>query len=347
MCGIELSERFFHDVIDPILQAQYQPWLPFFAAGLIGSGSEVLGFDDDLSQDHNFSPRVQLFVAQPSLEPLIDTLRHTIVAAAPTHYLGFALQQDQWLSFIEVAPLDAFFLNYLHLADWPRTPQDWLKLDEQKLVELTNGKVFFDPQGRLQQRRALLHFYPDDVRIFLLYQGFVRLSEVGAIERTIQRGDRIATELYRAFFVYFAIKVFHLYCRRYCPYHKWMGRHLQTLGDNGVKLHQLLETMMTTVDLSATRTGVIDILHFLSEPILQELGVDLTNIPPSHERLHLIDFDWDCVLTALKRVLPDELQRLSPVITPKNMWGLLFDMEGLGSDHRATLQANLDFLRQE
>lgn len=347
MRGLELSQRFFHDVIHPLLQTHYQPVLPFLAAGLLGGGSEVLGFDDAISQDHNFSPRVQLFVTEPAITPEIDAIRHTILAAAPAQYLGFPLQHDQWLSFIEVAPLDAFFHNYLTIDHWPSTAQDWLKLDEQKLLELTSGKVFFDPQGRLQQRRTLLHFYPDDVRYFLLYQGFARLSEVGAIERTIRRGDIIATSLYQAFFVYFAIKVFHLFHRRYCPYRKWMGRSLQTMGEDGRHLHQMLETMLTTADLAATRTGVITILHFLSELILHELAITPMAAPPSHKPLHLINFDWDRIRMALKASLPNELLRLSPVVTPQTMWGLLFDMEGLGSDYRATLQANLDFLRQE
>ncbi|MEX5713141.1 hypothetical protein AB1484_34110 [Parafrankia sp. FMc6] len=32
------------------------------AAALLGEGSEVLGFDDEISTDHDFGPRVQLFV---------------------------------------------------------------------------------------------------------------------------------------------------------------------------------------------------------------------------------------------------------------------------------------------
>ncbi len=347
MRGLELSQAFFHDVIHPVLQTHYQPLLPFLAAGLVGSGSEVLGFDDAISQDHNFSPRVQIFVTEPVIEPQIDAIRQTILAAAPAQYLGFHLQHDQWLSFIEVAPLDAFFQSYLTIDHWPRTAQDWLKLDEQKLLELTSGKVFFDPQGRLEQRRALLYFYPDNVRYFLLYQGFTRLSEVGAIERTIQRSDVIATELYRAFFVYFAIKVLHLYRRRYCPYRKWMGRSLQTLGDDGRRLHQLLQAMLTTVDLPATHTGVNNVLTFLSDLMVHELTLNPADAPPSHMHLHLINFDWDRILTALKARLPDELLHLSPVVTPQSMWGITFDMDGLGSDYRSTLQANLDFLRQE
>lgn len=347
MRGLELSEKFFHEVVYPILQTEYQALLPMLAIGFLGSGSEILGFDDELSQDHNFSPRVHIFVTEPQGEPFMATIRQTIIDAAPAHYLGFALQQDEWLAFVQVTPLEAFFLDYLQMRHFPQSPQDWLKLDEQKLLELTAGKVFFDPQGRLQQMRERLDAYPDVVRYFLLYQGFVRLSEVGAIERTVRRGDPIATALYQAFFIYFAIKVLHLYKRRYCPYKKWMGHHLQYLGDEGRWLKQAIETMLTGSTLQQTREDVIAILTFLGGLVLGELDLDATELELRPDRLQLIPFAWDPVLSALKAALPVALLELPPVITPQPWWGLLFDMEGLGSSYQATLEANLDFLRQE
>ena len=59
--GVELSRRYFHDVVEPVLAREF-PDLRYSAA-LIGYGSEVLGFDTPMSTDHNWGPRVLLFLS--------------------------------------------------------------------------------------------------------------------------------------------------------------------------------------------------------------------------------------------------------------------------------------------
>lgn len=61
MNGIELSRQFFDEYIYPRLAREYARWLPALSAGLLGEGSDVLGFDDAISHDHNYSPRVVIW----------------------------------------------------------------------------------------------------------------------------------------------------------------------------------------------------------------------------------------------------------------------------------------------
>ena len=56
MQGLELSRRFYFEAVRPILDRSF-PDLEH-AAALIGHGSELLGFDDELSQDHQWGARV-------------------------------------------------------------------------------------------------------------------------------------------------------------------------------------------------------------------------------------------------------------------------------------------------
>ena len=58
--GLDLAEGFFKDAVYPILES-HQPKLKYSAA-LIGFGSEVLGFDTEMSMDHHWGPRVMLFL---------------------------------------------------------------------------------------------------------------------------------------------------------------------------------------------------------------------------------------------------------------------------------------------
>lgn len=58
--GLDLCETFFNDIAKPILST-YFPKLKY-TAGLIGYGSDVLGFDDETSTDHMWGPRFYLFL---------------------------------------------------------------------------------------------------------------------------------------------------------------------------------------------------------------------------------------------------------------------------------------------
>jgi len=54
--GLDLSEAFYHEAVEQIIR-QELPSLSY-AAALVGSGSEVLGLDTEMSTDHHWGPRV-------------------------------------------------------------------------------------------------------------------------------------------------------------------------------------------------------------------------------------------------------------------------------------------------
>ncbi|NIV28224.1 MAG: hypothetical protein GWN58_01560, partial [Anaerolineae bacterium] len=60
--GLELAGLYYREAVRPILQAHYPDLV--HSAGLIGPGSEVLGFDDETSTDHSWGPRAVLFLSK-------------------------------------------------------------------------------------------------------------------------------------------------------------------------------------------------------------------------------------------------------------------------------------------
>ena len=56
MNGLELSRAFYEEHGAPLLHEQFPEAEGLIAVGLIGSGSECLGFDDEVSRDHDFEP---------------------------------------------------------------------------------------------------------------------------------------------------------------------------------------------------------------------------------------------------------------------------------------------------
>src|SRR5687768_14434953 len=96
--GLELSRLFFEEAVAPVLAAEF-PRLRYGAA-LLGAGSEVLGFDTEMSADHEWGPRVDLFVGKDDYErasaDVLETLRHKL----PHRFRGYST------SFTEPDPTD-------------------------------------------------------------------------------------------------------------------------------------------------------------------------------------------------------------------------------------------------
>ena len=63
--GLELCERYFDEAVVPIWADQF-PSLQY-SAGLIGYGLDVLGFDDEVSTDHMWGPRLYLFLKEKEI----------------------------------------------------------------------------------------------------------------------------------------------------------------------------------------------------------------------------------------------------------------------------------------
>mgnify|MGYP007070026497 CR=1 FL=1 len=85
--GLVLCREFFHEEAEPILKKQY-PELRY-SAGLIGYGSDVLGYDDPVSRDHMWGPRFYLFLQEKDLtlkSDLIDLFARNL----PYAYKGYS-----------------------------------------------------------------------------------------------------------------------------------------------------------------------------------------------------------------------------------------------------------------
>jgi hypothetical protein len=79
--GLELASKFYEEAVRPILESVFSA-LPYSAA-LIGSGSEVLGFDNEMSADHHWGPRVMLFLRRARLRAPSGRAHRNIAAKAP------------------------------------------------------------------------------------------------------------------------------------------------------------------------------------------------------------------------------------------------------------------------
>ena len=89
--GVELNRLFFQEVVGPLIAAQF-PDLAYSAA-LIGYGSDVLGYDTLLSTDHEWGPRLWLFLDgsdEPEFYRVAKPLNQTLKQNLPATFRGYS-----------------------------------------------------------------------------------------------------------------------------------------------------------------------------------------------------------------------------------------------------------------
>jgi hypothetical protein len=227
--GRALAAAYFAAVVQPIAE----PILngsPYGAA-LLGDGSEVLGYDDAVSTDHAFGPRVQLFlpdafVATERLERALDEQLPPVFMGRPVRFAhpqnaGGALTHQ-----VVVTTVRAFFRSHLGFDPLGAiTPIDWLSVPSARLAGLTYGPVFADGTGELTGARAALEWYPVDVWRAVLAAQWVRIEqEEPFVGRAGSTGDDLGSAVIAARLVRDYMRLGFLVERRYAPYAKWFGR---------------------------------------------------------------------------------------------------------------------------
>src|SRR5215218_5944287 len=85
--GLELSGLFFEEAVRPALAAEF-PALRY-AAALLGAGSDVLGFDTEMSSDHEWGPRVDLFVGKEDYEHEGAAIEESLRQRLPHRFRGY------------------------------------------------------------------------------------------------------------------------------------------------------------------------------------------------------------------------------------------------------------------
>lgn len=262
--GLELSERFYTDVVKGIIKDNL-PNLRY-AAGLIGPGSEVLGFDDTISRDHHWGPRLQLFLENSDYQKYSDKLDSIFRKQLPYVFLGYSTNwsepdpNDNMTQMlkpiskgtinhrIEIYTVTSYLKKFLNITDLKLSERDWLLFPEQRLLEFTSGKVFHDEAGELTKAREVLHYYPTNVWKFKLMALWEKISqEMAFVGRTGIIGDDLGSRIEATRLVRNMMMIAYVLERQYIPYAKWLGHGFKTLPIAN-KLGPILSKVLTEED---------------------------------------------------------------------------------------------------
>ena len=275
--GLVLAEGFFHKEVEPILGSRY-PGLQYSAA-LIGMGSEVHGFDTEMSTDHHWGPRAMLFLHPDDFGSKRDAIRTSLSNELPTTCLGYSTNfskhpEDnvQILRPITSGPInhqvetytiEGFFTDYLNIEiSKGLQPADWLTLPHHRLRSVTSGRVFRDDIG-LEKARTQFSWYPHDVWLYILASAWARVGqEEHLMGRAGSVGDENGSAIIGSRLVRDIMRLAFLMERKYPPYPKWFGTAFSQLRA-AAELEPILASVLHATSWRERETGLCDAYSIL------------------------------------------------------------------------------------
>lgn len=244
MKGLELSKKYFQDVIYPMLLDEFPEFVNRMAVGLVGEGSECFGYDDEISRDHDWGAKVCIWLDTEDYNRIGTYLSHRL-SELPSIFQSYPVC---WIPGRNgVMEIDAFFIKYLNAKGPLQTIGQWMHVPEHYLAVASNGEVFFDPSGKFSAIwKDLRMGYPEDIRLKKIAARCMKIGQSGQYNylRSMRRGDKVAAELALSEFIQSVISVIYLLNNKYTPFYKWMFHGMKELPLLGMEMADSMERLL-------------------------------------------------------------------------------------------------------
>jgi Domain of unknown function (DUF4037) len=243
--GLSISREFIESTLLPLLQKSLPNDFDRLAVAIVGTGSEILGMDDEISRDHHWGPRANVMYLRADADRLRDKLRRLFDEELPRNYGEYAIHANIGnLTGVCCGAVEDFFLRFLGTDELPARDLDWLALCEVDLFHVTAGQVVYDGPGELTRRRQALAYYPANVWRKRIADWCMYVTGRDApynIHRVSKRHDDVTCTIYFGLCVKRLMELcFALNCQ-YAPYTKWLNQTYRKLPKYADDLAPLID----------------------------------------------------------------------------------------------------------
>lgn len=282
MKGLELAEKFYNEYGKKMLDENFSHIKEYLAVGLVGSGSECFGFDDEISHDHDFEPGFCIFLPDENLVSSKDKFElEKAYSKLPKEFEGFKRNELSPVGGNRhgVVRISDFFENKTGSKNGDIHNKDWFFISEQFLLEATNGKIFCDNLGLITEIRENLKYLPEDVRLKKLAGNILVMAQAGQYnyKRCVLREETAAAQLAVIEFVNATLKVIFLLNKKYIPYYKWSFHALKELPKMS-QFYYELEYLISSSNTEKEAKLKEEIIEKISTSVIEELKFQkLTN----------------------------------------------------------------------
>ncbi len=272
--GLQIAENYYLEIGKKMIHENFSNYEKYMAIGLVGEGSECLGFDDEISEDHDFNTGFCIWLPTHIFEEIGAKLKKAYENMPKNPINKFSIETSEGKGRTGVFSVNDFYKKYVGCPGIPKNNIEWLLAPEINLSMATNGKIFQDNLGEFTQiRKQLLNFYPRDVLLKKLVARMAQMSQYGQYnyERCMKRGDSAAAYLSCSEFVKSTGSIVYLLNRKYMPFYKWMFRGMETL-EHLSEVKTMLENLIDIPDTQKNITDKVAVIEEICMKICEELN---------------------------------------------------------------------------
>lgn len=242
MKGLEIAQGFYTEWGKAYLEQSFPELAKRVAIGRV-FGSDVIGADDEISQDHNWGPQFTIFLSEEDHAEQGEELSKVMNAGAPNPWKGFRLDGAGDQS-VEVASIPLWIETWIGFSEQPSRDEDWKIIVKQRidgginearesiLYFLRHAAIWYDGSGELNKWRESLHYYPERVWYSRLAEELFRVwqhGEYNFVQRIAKRDDPLAKTVCIGEFTDGVMRTLLLLNRDYTPYWKWLAHEFRKL----------------------------------------------------------------------------------------------------------------------
>lgn len=272
--GLELAKLYYEAYGKSMIHNQFPQYEKFVAVGLVGDGSECLGFDDNISEDHDFGPGFCIWLPDDVFKKVGGQIQSAYDNLPKKFKNKKRIETFEGKGRVGVFSIGEFYKRYIGCEEVPRNNIQWMLTPETSLCTAVNGKVFEDNFGEFSKiRDGLLEFYPKDIFLKKIVARMATMSQSGQYnyERCMKREAFAAAYLSCNEFIKAALSTVYLLNRKYMPFYKWSFKGMKNLSIlNEIK--EMLEELILLLDIPENTEKKVNLIEYICIKIREELN---------------------------------------------------------------------------
>ncbi|MEY8506916.1 DUF4037 domain-containing protein [Lachnospiraceae bacterium 42-17] len=252
---LEKCREFYKKYGIPMIHEKFSEYENRIAVGLAGEGSECFGYEDNISQDHDFGIGFCMWITKEDYEKIGVRLQNEYERIIESFQEKTVSKENKYLgSRRGVCLIDSFYekffiqKNIIVNNNISLDNKIWLNIPESNFSASINGEVFRDDLKIFTAiREKIKGYYPERIWYMKLADQIHIFSQNAQYNygRMMARRDYVTADICVCQAMKSAMAIVYLLNKTYAPYYKWMRRglkDLEILSEMGEMLDEISKT---------------------------------------------------------------------------------------------------------